>query len=30
MARLLGVEFAKAGWSVKATDPDPAQGSSTK
>ncbi len=30
MARLLGVEFAKAGWSVKIADLDPAQGTSTK
>jgi len=30
MARLLGVEFSKAGWSVKIADLDPAQGTSTK
>ena len=30
MARLLGVEFAKAGWTVKIADLDPAQGTSTK
>lgn len=30
MARLLAVEFTKAGWSVKIADLDPAQGTSTK
>lgn len=30
LARLLAVEFAKAGWSVKIADLDPAQGTSTK
>jgi chromosome partitioning protein len=30
VARLLAVEFAKAGWSVKIADLDPAQGTSTK
>ena len=30
VARLLAVEFTKAGWSVKIADLDPAQGTSTK
>lgn len=30
LARLLAVEIAKAGWSVKIADLDPAQGTSTK
>jgi chromosome partitioning protein len=30
IARLLAVEFTKAGWSVKIADLDPAQGTSTK
>lgn len=30
LARLLAVEFAKAGWSTKIADLDPAQGTSTK
>jgi len=30
LARLLAVEVAKAGWSVKIADLDPAQGTSTK
>src|SRR5277367_5936372 len=30
MARLLAVEFTKAGWSVKIADLDPAQGTSAK
>lgn len=30
LARLLAVEFARAGWGVKVADLDPAQGTSTK
>src|SRR5271154_6650022 len=30
MARLLGVEFTKAGWSVKIADLDPVQGTTTR
>lgn len=30
LARLLAVEFTKAGWSIKIADLDPAQGTSTK
>ena len=30
LARLLAVEFSKAGWTVKIADLDPAQGTSTK